>query len=178
MPLLARQSNKITLNCRKRGVVTTIHSLSKAEFIEKGGYAIWLALHRAEDVQADNVAGTFPNPVERGLTIEARHEMIFDKAVAAVTFKSLYHDGRNTFAYPVFCDWRADASEQTFRFTACFAIKRRHKTEGQPSGRFGFEGEVGNDARHYWLVNKGALKGPAICNVVGSLCHRLTHQSG
>ena len=74
LPFLARQSNKITLNCPKRGVVTTIHTLSKAEFIEKGGYAIWLALYRAEDVQADNVAGTFPNPVERGLTIEVIHE--------------------------------------------------------------------------------------------------------
>ena len=55
--------------------------------------------------------------------------MIFDKAVAGVTLKGLYHNGRNTFAHPVLCDWRADASEQSFRFTACFAIKRRHKTE-------------------------------------------------
>ena len=104
--------------------------------------------------------------------------MIFDKAVAAVTFKGLHHDGRNTFAYPVLRDWRADASEQSFRFTLCFTIKRRHKTEGQPSGSLGFEGEVGNDVHHYWLVNEGALKGPAVRNMVGSLCHRLTHQPG
>ena len=122
MSFVARKPNKITLNCPKRGVVTTVHTLSEAEFIEKRGDAIWLALHRAEDIQADNVAGTFPNSVERGLTIEARHEMIFDKAVAPVTFKGLYHNRRNTFAHPVLCDWRADASEQSLRFAAWFAV--------------------------------------------------------
>ncbi len=36
--------------------------------------------------------------------------------------------------------------------------KRRHKTEGQPSGRLGFEGEVCNDVRHYSAAYAEALR--------------------
>ena len=83
-----------------------------------------LALHRAQHVEADDVAGAFPDAVERRLAIEPLHQVIGDEAVAAMAFERLGDELRRALAGPVFRDRRADARQQAFRAVGLRAVQR------------------------------------------------------
>jgi hypothetical protein len=86
-----------------------------AEFGEEGLAGVGLAMQRAQDVEALDVAAAFPDRIERRLAIQARQQRFLDVTVAAEAFLRFVDEGRRTLADPVFADRRRDARERGSR---------------------------------------------------------------
>jgi hypothetical protein len=90
------------------GVKPRIRAPGLGEFIKEHINSLGFALHRPQHVQTDDIAGSFPDGVQRCFTIEALDQMVSDETVAAVAFECLRHELRRTLAGPIFCHRRAN----------------------------------------------------------------------
>jgi hypothetical protein len=161
----------------ERRIVVAIYPACEPQLVNEGRDTAGKALHRTQDIETDDIAGAFPNPIERRLAIKPRHQMVFDEAVAAVAFERFCDGGNHALAIPVFGDRRTDAAEEPLRFACAFAIKRGNKTKGEPRRGLRLEREIGDDIGHDRLINERALKGAAVRDVMRRLRYRLPHQS-
>ena len=80
--------------------------------------------HRAQHVEADDVARAFPDAVERRLAIEPRHHRLLDVAVAAEALERLGRVHRRALAQPVLAHRRRQPREAA-RLAVASAPRRR-----------------------------------------------------
>ena len=97
-----------------KGVELRIGASGLGDLAEEHLHRLRLALHRPQDVEADDVARPLPDAVERGLAIEPLHQVIGDEAIAAMAFERFRNELRRALAGPVLGDRRRDAREQRF----------------------------------------------------------------
>src|SRR5262249_13038262 len=80
-----------------------IRAAPLSELVEEDLDRVRFALHRAEHVEADDIAGSLPDAVERRLAIKALHKLVGNEAVAAMAFERLRDELRRALARPIFC---------------------------------------------------------------------------
>ena len=62
-----------------------------------------VALERAQHVEAHDIAGAFPDRIDRRLAIEPRQHAFLDITVAAEAFHRFVNEARRRLADPIFC---------------------------------------------------------------------------
>src|SRR5579862_7315429 len=74
------------------------------QYGDDAGFAV--VFERAQNIEANDIAGTFPDRVDRRFAIQPWQQALFDVAVAAEAFHRLEHEARRQLANPVFGRWR------------------------------------------------------------------------
>ena len=107
-----------------------------ARFLQFGDEGICrtpITLECAQNVQADHIAGAFPDGVERRLAIDARHHALFDISGAAVRLHGLVGQVHHAFVDPVLADRRGDAGECRLALVGTL-VKALCNAEGEGGG--------------------------------------------
>src|SRR5262249_27227027 len=126
--LRLRRSGETPAQILGESVQTPIRTAGLSQLIEKHPDRFRLALYGAKHVQTDHVACALPNAVERRLTVEAGHQVVFDEPIAAVTFKRLDHELWCPLAGPILGDRRRDAGQKRLGAITTFAgVERRRE---------------------------------------------------
>ena len=84
------------------GVQPPVRAAGSAQLVEQRPGGLRLLGERPQHVEADHVARTFPDGVERRLAVEARQPALLDVSVAAQALERLAHAlGRALTAVPI-----------------------------------------------------------------------------
>jgi len=92
--------------------------------------------HRAQDIECDDIAGAFPDRVQRRLAEQARHRAAFDITAATQAFHCFINHAGRAFADPIFGDGREQPRQ---RFPG---VERRCQPERQHGCRLALNREI------------------------------------
>src|SRR5690606_33424013 len=137
-----------------------------------------ILIERAQHIEADHIARSLPDAVDRRLAVKPRQDALLDIAGAAVTLHRLIDEVGGTLADPVFADRRADAGERRLRRILLRRADGAAKAEKERRRRLRFQRKIGQNILHQRLLDQFLLEGRAMRGMMQRLRQRLTHQRG
>jgi hypothetical protein len=112
MDFLVQGSMETALQPVDCSIEAAIGAAGRIHFGEQHLDGSRLLSQRAEDIETDDIAGTFPNAVERSLPVKPRHDRFFDISGAAKTFQCFTYVAGQAFVYPVFGGSHSNTGEK------------------------------------------------------------------
>ena len=140
---------------------------------QEGGQALGLAAHRAQHVEAHDVARALPDAVQRRVAQQLRQRALLDVAVAAEALEGLGHHRGRALAHPELAERHAYAGE-----LGLAGVDGVGEAQPQDGGRLGLESEVGEHVAHERLVDEQSPEGLAVARVVQGARDGVTHRRG
>ena len=134
------------------------------------------ARQHAHHVERHDVAGAFPDRVDRRLAIVARQRRLLDIAVAAEALHRLVEQRRRDLADPVFDDRRHGAGKGRLAAVGRRLVEGSRQPERQRGGGGDVERHVGEHALHQRLVDQRLAEHLAVAGVVHRLGKPGPHQ--
>ena len=135
---------------------------------EERGNGGLLPEHGTEHVQAHDVARTFPDAVDRGFAIQARHDRVLDVAGASVALHGLRvrvpaHACRSSTCRPRF---RCGRARRRLRTPAAASVDGAGEAQGEGERRLRLDGQIGEHVPHEGLLHQLLLEGGSVRGVM------------
>ncbi|MNI12340.1 hypothetical protein D3C73_655180 [compost metagenome] len=131
----------------------------------------------AQDIERHDVAGAFPDRVDRCFPVVTRDRAFLHVTVATKAFHCLVDQRRGDLAVEIFDDRGHDAGKGRFRRIAGGAIEGVGKTETERRRCSNVQCHIGKHARHQRLIDELAAEHIAAAGEMNGLGERCAHDA-